>query len=630
MSEWTVESSLDLYNVPTWGGGFFTVSDRGHLMVTPAGPDGPRVDLPDLVQDLRKRGLDLPLLIRFSDILASRLRNLHACFREAAEEYGFEGGYQPVYPIKVNQQRHVVEELIHYGREFHLGLEAGSKPELLVALALLEDAEAPIILNGYKDEAYIETACLAQKLGRTPVLVVDRLQELDTILRVSERLGVKPHLGVRARLTAPGAGKWMASTGDRSKFGLTPAELVAVVDRLRDRGMLDCLELLHYHIGSQISAIRAVKEALREASRVFVELRGMGAALTYFDVGGGLAVDYDGSSTDFASSANYSLQEYANDVVAAVAEACNDRETPHPILLSESGRALVAHHSLLVFNVLGVDRMIQDEAPPLAEEDEAPILEDFRTVLEALTEENVQESYHDALHCREEAVTLFNLGYLDLAGRARAEQLFRACLARVLETLAGLETVPEELEGLEEKLSDTYFCNFSVFQSVPDHWAVGQLFPTLPIHRLDEAPTRRGVLADLTCDSDGKVDRFIGLRDEKHTLELHPLREGEAYYLGMFLVGAYQEILGDLHNLFGDTTAVHVALDDGGYSIEHVVEADTVTEVLEYVQYEPARLIRKLRGTAEKAHRAGRISLEESAKLLRAYREGLNGSTYLE
>jgi arginine decarboxylase len=628
---WTVADSLDLYKVPAWGAGYFTINERGHLAVTPRGPDGPRIDLRTLIEDLLKRGLDMPMLLRFSDIMAGRIRDLHTSFQRAIQEYNYSNRYQVVFPIKVNQQRHVVEELVEYGRPYHVGLEAGSKPELLVALALLDDPEAFIVCNGYKDEEYIETAILAQKLGRTPVIVIDRLKELDLVLDVGTRTGVRPHLGMRARLSTRGAGKWMESAGDRSKFGLTTSELVEVVERLRAVDMLDCLDLLHFHIGSQISNIRAIKDALREASRIFVELQMMGAGLQAIDVGGGLAVDYDGSSTNFHSSANYSLQEYANDVVYAIGDACQDRGTPAPVILSESGRALVAHHTALIFDVLDVNRIVADAPLPPASDEEHEVIANLREVLANLSRKNVQETYHDAQQLREECNSLFTLGYLDLTERDKTERLYRACLGRIRTIVRELDYVPDEFEGLEQRLSDTYYCNFSVFQSAPDHWAVKQLFPVMPIHRLDEEPTRRGTLADLTCDSDGKVDQFIDLRDVKPVLELHELRPGEPYFLGMFLVGAYQEILGDLHNLFGDTNAIHVELDeDGDYSIKNVVEGDTVTEVLGYVQYDAGRLIARLRVQAEQALRQQRISLEESARLLRAYRHGLQGYTYLE
>ena len=634
MHRWTVADSRELYNVPSWGRDYFSVTDRGHVAVTPNGPGGPEIDLLALVEDLRKRELDTPVLIRFSDLLARRIDELHRSFQTAIDEYDYKNDYRGIFPIKVNQQRHVVEEMLRYGRPHHLGLEAGSKPELLVALALLDDPDAFIICNGYKDEEYVETAILAQKLGRTPIIVIDRLKELDLILGVARRLGVKPHIGVRAKLSARGAGKWQESTGDRSKFGLTAVELVDVIERLRGESSLDSLRMLHFHIGSQITSIRAIKGALTEASRVFVELAGLGATVDLIDVGGGLAVDYDGSSTSFHSSANYSLQEYANDVVATIADACNDRGVPHPIILSESGRALTAHHSVLVFDVLDVDRYVEPNGPeafPPRADEEPSVITEMRNVYDSLSGKNYQESFHDALQIREEAASLFNHGYLDLSGRAAMERMFRTCLGRIHGIVSELDYVPEEFKGLQARLCDTYFCNFSVFQSAPDHWAVKQLFPTMPIHRLEEEPTRRGTLADLTCDSDGKVDRFINLRDVKPVLELHEVKKDEPYYLGMFLVGAYQEILGDLHNLFGDTNAVHVEYDaSSGYRIHNVVEGDTVTEVLGYVQYDRGNLVELIRSAAEDALRTGRLTAEESARLLRDYRSGLDGYTYLE
>ncbi len=629
---WTVADSRDLFHVDAWGRGFFRIGDDGELRVTPDGNGGPDISLPALVEELRARGLDTPLLIRFSDILRARVSDLYACFGRAIDDYGYGAPYRAVYPIKVNQQRHVVEDLLAAGREYHLGLEAGSKPELLVALAMLDDPDALIVCNGYKDEEYVETALLAQKLGLRPIIVVDRLKEVELILEASERLGVRPSIGVRAKLAARGAGRWAESTGDRSKFGLTTIELIELVERLRAADRIDCLELLHFHIGSQITSIRAIKEALREASRIYVELAALGAAMRYVDVGGGLAVDYDGSSTNYEASANYTTQEYANDVVAAIQEACQARKLPPPTILSESGRALTAHHSVLVFEALETDRIVdRDSAIPPPVSDEPTVITNLRETIELVSGKSYQEPFHDALQLRDEVTSLFKLGYLDLRQRAIAEKLFRACLARILEVVETLDYVPRELANLEARLSDTYFCNFSVFQSAPDHWAVKQVFPTMPIHRLTEEPTRRATIADLTCDSDGKVDRFIHSREVKRVLELHPLRADEPYYLGMFLLGAYQEILGDLHNLFGDTNAVHVVLDgDGGYRIGSVVEGDSVTEVLGYVQYDCDALIERLRQRTEDGMRTGAIDPVESAKLLRAYREGLGGYTYLE
>jgi arginine decarboxylase len=583
-----------------------------------------------MVQELRRRGLRTPLLIRFSDILEARVRELADCFRRAFQEYEYRGDYRPVYPIKVNQQRQVVEELVGYGQACRLGLEAGSKAELLVALALLDSPETLIICNGYKDRAYMETALLAQRLGRRPMIVLDRPTELDQLIKVARELGIRPHIGIRARLTTKGVGKWVDSTGDRSKFGLSVAEIVATVDRLRTEDMLDCLEMLHFHIGSQITAISAHKEALREASRMLVGLHELGAPVGYIDVGGGLGVDYDGSQTNFHSSMNYSTQEYANDVVAAIAEACNERGVPHPDVVTEAGRALVAHHSVLVFDVLDIDEVKRGRLPQPVTDGEHRVIEDLYEVWSTISAKNVLEGYHDALQLKEEATSLFNLGYLDLSARARVEELFWSCCERILRLVREMEYVPEDLQGLDRALADTYYGNFSVFQSMPDAWAVSQLFPMLPIHRLGENPTRRGIFADLTCDSDGKVDQFIDLRDVRNVLQLHP-PNGQPYYIGVFLVGAYQETLGELHNLFGDTDAVHVLIDDAGsYSVEHVVEGDSIEDVLSYVQFDRRTLSERVRRAVERALQEGKITLEESALLRRRYGQSLSGYTYLD
>ena len=626
---WTVKDAVELYNVNGWGRPFFDINDAGNIEVTPAGPGSSlKIDLKELVDDLRSRGLNLPLLIRFSDILRTRVEMLCGAFQQAIADNDYKGAYRGVYPIKVNQQRHVVEELMEYGRPFNLGIEAGSKPELLVALALQENPEALILCNGYKDRAFIETALLAQKLGRRVVITMDRLGELDTILTASRDLDLRPVIGVRARLSTKGAGKWVESTGDRSKFGLTTAEMVAAVDKLRTLDMLDCLQLLHFHIGSQITNIRAVKDALREASRIYVELCGLGANMKYMDCGGGLGVDYDGSQTNFHSSVNYTLQEYAADIVSQVADACNAKGVPHPDIVTESGRALVAHHSVLVYNVLATNEILVGQIPDSVARDEHPVIQQLWETYEGISRKNFQEAYHDALQIKEEAITAFNLGFLDLKARARVEELFWASCEKILKIVRDLPYVPDELEGLEKQLSDTYYCNFSLFQSLPDHWAVRQLFPTLPIHRLNKAPSRKAVLADLTCDSDGKMNEFIDLRDVKHFLELHP-PNGEPYLIGTFLVGAYQEILGDLHNLFGDTDAVHVKLDDGDYRVEHVVEGDSVSEVLSYVQYSKEDLVSRVRRAVEVALREKRLTMAESGRLMRRYEEGLEGYTYL-
>ena len=625
---WTIHNSLELYNVNGWGRDFFSINDLGNVEVTPAGSGSTRIDLKELVDDLRNRGLNLPLLIRFSDILKTRIEQLSGAFQQAILDNDYKGAYRGVYPIKVNQQRHVVEELMEYGRPFNLGIEAGSKPELLVALALQENPEALILCNGYKDKAFIETALLARKLNRQVVITMDRMGELETILTAARELDIRPTIGIRARLTTRGAGKWVESTGDRSKFGLTTAEIVATVERLRAEGMLDCLQLLHFHIGSQITNIRAVKDALREASRIYVELHALGANMRYLDCGGGLGVDYDGSQTNFHSSVNYTLEEYAADIVSQVAQACNTHGVPHPDIVTESGRALVAHHSVLVFNVLGSNEMLMGQIPDSLAKDEHPVIQQLYETYAGVSRKNFQEAYHDALQFKEEAITAFNLGVLDLKARARVEELFWATCERILKIVRDLAYVPDELEGLEKQLSDTYYCNFSLFQSLPDHWAVRQLFPTLPIHRLNKAPSRRAVLADLTCDSDGKMDEFIDLRDVKHFLELHPLN-GEPYLIGSFLTGAYQEILGDLHNLFGDTDAVHVRIAGDSYTVEHVVEGDSVAEVLSYVQYNKDDLVSRVRRAAEAALREKRLTIAESGRFMKRYEEALEGYTYL-
>lgn len=625
---WTVKDSLELYNVHGWGRDFFSINEAGHVEVTPAGPGSPKIDLKELVDDLRSRGLNLPFLIRFSDILKSRVQQLCGSFQQAIAENDYKGTYRGVYPIKVNQQRHVVEELVEYGRPFNLGIEAGSKPELLVALALQDNPEALILCNGYKDKAYIETALLARKLGRRVIVIMDRVAELDTVLAASRELDIRPVIGVRARLSTKGAGKWVESTGDRSKFGLTTAEMVATVERLRGEDMLDCLQLLHFHIGSQISAIRAVKDALQEASRIYVELHALGANMKYVDCGGGLGVDYDGSQTNFHSSVNYSLQEYASDIVSQMGEACNAKGVPHPDIVTESGRALVAHHSVLIFNVLGTNEILLGQIPESLAKDEHRVIQNLYETYASVTRKNFLEAYHDALQFKEEAITAFNLGFLDLKARARVEELFWATCEKILKIVRELSYVPDDLEGLEKQLSDTYYCNFSLFQSLPDHWAVRQLFPTMPVDRLNKAPSRRAVLADLTCDSDGKMDEFIDLKDVKHYLELHPLN-GEPYYIASFLVGAYQEILGDLHNLFGDTDAVHVRLDGDDYRVDDVVEGDSVTEVLSYVQYSKDDLIARVRRSVEDALREKRLTPAESGRFMRRYEEALEGYTYL-
>ena len=635
METWSVQDAIELYGVNNWGKQFFSVNDQGHLAVHPTGQKETAIDLKLLVADIELRGITSPMLIRFPDILKRRVEELNSCFNTAIREQNYRGSFRGVYPIKVNQERHVVEAIVRHGNDFKFGLEAGSKPELIAILALLDSDEGLFICNGYKDEEYLEMALLSSKLDRKVVIVLEKLTELDLLLRMAAKHKVRPMIGLRSKLNARGTGRWEASSGDRSKFGFTAEEMLKVCETLREQGMLDCLQLLHFHIGSQISAIRNIKSALKEAARFFVELSKLGAGLKYLDVGGGLAVDYDGSQTNFDASMNYSMQEYANDVVFQIMEVCDEAGLDHPHLVSESGRALTAHHSVLVFNVLGVSETgggweLEDNGIELPE-DAPNILWNLRETCHSVSRKNFLEAYHDSVQMRDEAVTMFNLGYLALRQRALAERLFWATCRRVLKIVRGLPLVPEELDRLERSMADTYFCNFSLFQSVPDQWAINHLFPIMPIHRLNERPARRGVLADITCDSDGKIEHFIDLKDVKSVLELHPLTP-EPYYLGVFLVGAYQEILGDLHNLFGDTNAVHVSVDAslGGYKVEQVETGDTVEDVLRYVSYDKNEMIQRLRNAAEAAVRANKMSIEELRTFITMYQNGMDGYTYIE
>ncbi|GMU22667.1 MAG: biosynthetic arginine decarboxylase [Phycisphaerae bacterium] len=630
MRPWTIDDAMELYNIRNWGWPYFSVNAEGNACVHPQGPEGPTVDLKQVADELQRRGIQLPILVRFSDILRARVEALNEAFRHAITEYGYKGRYMGVYPIKVNQQRHVVEEIVRYGGPYQFGLEAGSKPELLAVLALLDSPEPLIICNGYKDEEYVEMALLATKLGKCVIIVVEKFSELELIVSLSRELNVVPRIGVRAKLSSRGSGRWESSGGDRSKFGLNVTELVSAIDFLRGNDMLDCLELLHFHLGSQITNIRSVRDGLQEACRIFVEMHKLGANLRFLDVGGGLAVDYDGSRTNFVSSTNYSMQEYANDIVGAILDTCEANDVPHPVIVSESGRAITAHHSVLLFNVLGTSAFGEASVPADLPEDVPDPLVNLYEVHKNITRKNFQEAYHDALHYRDECMSLFRHGFLSLKNRSVAEAIFWSCLMKIARIVREADYVPDDLEGLERSLADTYFCNFSCFQSVPDFWAVQQLFPIMPIHRLNQEPTRRAVLADITCDSDGKIDKFIDLRDVKHALELHPLN-GEDYILGVFITGAYQEILGDMHNLFGDTNAVHVRIQpEGGYRVEHVVKGDTVEEVLRFVQYSAEDLMHRLRQNVEAAVRAGTISFEDSRHFLEKYEIGLEGYTYLE
>ncbi len=627
---WTLADALETYGIRNWGNPYFGINDKGHVAVHPDGPQATSMDLKELVDEVRRRGIGLPLLIRFTDVLRHRVIHLNEAFKKAITEHNYKGQYRGVYPIKVNQHRYVVETIVETGKSYGYGLEAGSKPELLAVMALLDNEDALVICNGYKDEEYVETALFFSRLGRKVILVVEKPSELPLIAEVARRTGITPRLGVRVRLSTRGAGKWEASGGDRSKFGLTSSELMNAISFMRETGLLPYFELLHFHLGSQISNIRNVKNALREVGFFYVEVARLGAPLKYLDVGGGLGVDYDGSQTNFTSSMNYTTEEYANDVVFGVMEACDRAGVPHPTLVSESGRAVVAHHAVLVVDVLGTSEFDPAMAPDKVDDKSHNVVRNLVHTLRDVTNKNLLESWHDAQDAKEESLTLFSLGHLSLEQRVAAENIYWAICHKILRIAREQGEIPEELEALEKQLSDTYFCNFSVFQSLPDSWAIDQLFPVMPIHRLNEKPTRRAVLADITCDSDGKIEHFIDKREVKDSLELHPLNDDD-YLLGIFLVGAYQEILGDLHNLFGDTHAVQVSLaPNGGYLIDHVVEGDTVTEVLHYVSYNKDDLVARLRKFTEVALRQGRISLDESRTLLRMYEEGLSGYTYLE
>ncbi len=625
---WLPEKSAQLYQVQGWGSDYFAVSDTGHVVVKPDPRHELPIDLYELVGDLTMRGIELPLLIRFSDIVADRIRRINECFRRAIGEYEYGGTYRGVYPVKVNQQRHLVEEVVEAGRPWQFGLEAGSKPELLIALAAMHDAGGLIICNGYKDSKYIETALVAQQFDKTVFIVLERIEELELVLHASEKLGISPLLGVRGKLTAKGVGRWADSAGERAKFGLTTADIVHVVDRLAERNMLGCLQLLHFHIGSQISSIIPIKNAMQEASNIYVEMAKMGAAMGYIDIGGGLAIDYDGSKTDFHASRNYTMHEYAADVVAHIQAACSKAEVDPPTIVSESGRAIAAHHSVLIFEVVGVNEVRFGDAiePP---KDGQRLLKDLYETYQGIVPKNVQESWHDANQAKEEAQSLFKYGYLSLRERAQAERLYWHCCEKLQHTLRRMKFVPEELQHLENSLSAIYYCNFSLFQSAPDVWAIDQLFPIMPIHRLDEEPTIRARLADMTCDSDGIIDHFIDLEDEKHTLDVHSYDAEQPYYLGMFLNGAYQEILGDMHNLFGDTNAVHVKLTEDGYKVQHVVKGDSVSEVLRYVGYDPASMVEAVRHQAERAVAAGKLTNQQVKTLMQHYEESLRGYTYL-
>ena len=630
---WNIEKSVELFQVRGWGEPYFRVNAQGCVEVRPDPSQDRGIDLFVLAQDLKARGLGMPLLIRFSDILRDRIRRLNECFAKAIADANYGGVFRGVYPVKVNQQRHIVEEVVEAGAPWSFGLEAGSKPELLIALANAQESGGLILCNGYKDQKYIETALLAQRFDKTVIVVLERVEELDMVFKASEKLGIAPALGVRAKLTAKGVGRWADSAGDRAKFGLTSSEIVHVVDRLAERNLLGSLQLLHFHIGSQVSSIIPIKNALAEASNIFVELAKMGANMRYLDVGGGLAVDYDGSKTDFHASKNYNIDEYAADVVQAIQDACTKANIPVPTIVTESGRAITAHQSVLVFDVVGTYD-VRFGPPDEPGKGAHPVLRGLYDTWRHVVPKNVQEAWHDASQAKEEAQSLFKFGYLGLRERAQAERLYWSCCEKILGLVRRMKYVPEELQNLERVLASIYYCNFSIFQSAPDTWAIDQLFPIMPIHRLNEEPTVRATLADFTCDSDGAIDHFIDREDVKNVLEVHPIKPNEPYYMGLFLNGAYQEILGDLHNLFGDTNAVHVRLGEvaqhaADYHVAHVVKGDSVAEVLHYVQYQTDDMIERVRQQAERALRTNQITLSQMKLLMRHYEESLGKYTYL-
>ncbi|HEX8455205.1 MAG TPA: biosynthetic arginine decarboxylase [Longimicrobium sp.] len=625
-TDWTIEDSRELYNVEGWGVGYFEINDKGHVAVRPTREDARELDLFEIAMDMEAQGVRLPLLLRFSDILRTRIETLTERFQHAIKEFDYEGGYTTVYPIKVNQQRHVVEEIVAFGKAHGVGLEVGSKPELQAVLALTESADHLIVCNGYKDEEFMRLAMMGQKLGHKVLIVIEKLSEVETLLRVADEIGVVPTLGVRIKLTTTGSGRWSETAGEKSKFGLNASQVVRVLDKLEAAGRLDTLKLIHFHLGSQIPDIRNIKLGMAEVARFYVELRNIGVGIEYVDVGGGLGVDYDGSRSTSSASVNYSVQEYANDIIYGLAEACRENEIPMPHVISESGRALTAHHALLLINVVDLETQVAGEPEPVDEDAHALVLE-LAATLKEVGVRNTREVYHDTSFAKQQMQLFFNSGSLSLRERAAAERYWLAIMNRVAdEARKDPEEYEDILPELESVLIDRYFCNFSLFQSLPDSWAIDQLFPIMPIHRLGEEPTRRGTLQDVTCDSDGKIDSFVGWRKAKPSLELHTFHPDEPYILGIFLTGAYQEILGDLHNLFGDTNAVHIRLAEGGYEIGDLVHGDTVTEVLNYVQFNAQDLIATFRKKVANA----RLPRAQANRFIADYVDGLAGYTYLE
>lgn len=630
MKKWTIEDSRELYNINGWGVSYFGVNDKGNVYVTPC-KDKTQIDLREVMDELALRDVTSPVLLRFPDILDNRIEKTASCFDVAKKEYGYKGENFIIYPIKVNQIQPVVEEIISHGRKFNLGLEAGSKPELHAVLAVQCQSDSLIICNGYKDQAYIELALLAQKMGKRIFIVVEKLNELETIATVAKKLNVKPNLGIRIKLASCGSGKWEESGGDASKFGLTSAELLQALDIMEKKGWHDCLKLIHFHIGSQITKIRRIQTALREASQFYINLHKMGYKVEFVDCGGGLGVDYDGTrSSNSESSVNYSIQEYVNDCIYTFVEAADKNELPHPNLITESGRSLTAHHSVLVIDVLETASLPEMPEEFEAKPDDHKLVKDLYDIWDNLSSRSMLEDWHDAEQIREEALELFSHGIVDLKTRAEIERMYWSVAHEINVLAKNIKHVPEELKNLDKLLADKYFCNFSLFQSLPDSWAIDQLFPIVPIQRLNERPTRNATLQDITCDSDGKIANFVAEGHTSHVLPIHCLKKNESYYLGIFLVGAYQEILGDMHNLFGDTNAVHISVKDGKYHIDQIIDGETVEEVLDYVQYNPKKLVRQLETWVTKSVKEGKISLEEGKEFLDTYRSGLYGYTYLE
>lgn len=630
MKKWTIEDSKELYNIKGWGASYFGINEAGHVYVTPC-KDNNQLDLCEIMDELVLRDVTPPVLLRFPDILDNRIEKISSCFEIAKQEYNYEGENFIIYPIKVNQMQPVVEEIISHGRKFNLGLEAGSKPELHAVIAVQCQSDSLIICNGYKDQSYIELALLAQKMGKRIFIVVEKLNEIDIIAKAAKKLNVMPNIGIRIKLASTGSGKWAESGGDASKFGLTASELLQALEKLNEKGLHDCLRLIHFHIGSQITKIRRIQTALTEAAQYYANLRKMGYNVDFVDCGGGLGVDYDGTrSSNSESSVNYSIQEYVNDCVSTFVDAANKHGIPHPNIITESGRNVAAHHSILIINVLETASLPEMSEEFEAKETDHQLVRELYKIWDNLNSRNMLEDWHDAEQIREESLELFSHGMVDLKTRAEIEAMYWSVCHEINTLSKGMKHVPDELRNLDKLLADKYFCNFSLFQSLPDSWAIDQLFPVIPIQRLNERPTRKATLQDITCDSDGKIANFVSEGRTSHVLPVHTLRRGEPYYLGVFLVGAYQEILGDLHNLFGDTNAVHLSVKDGSYHIDQIIDGETVEEVLEYVQYNPKKLVRQLEIWVTKSVKQGKISLEEGKEFLNNYRSGLYGYTYLE